>query len=211
MDKAFSAQYTSSKRKRPAAEEEDLFDDLSSDGKEELSMLAETPSTLGRHRDAFITPSRLRTTDMGNTLPTPTFTTSVKKVLFKDPITAATTPQQPLTERSGEFLFGTPTVIGTPAAPRTPATPGTNLANLTRDVMALLEKENISNSARTAVWNTLNKYTAQAKGLEKGRDIARESVKELKGQLVLEKEKVTDLESSRQVLRTQLLNMYQKS
>lgn len=89
MTSAPAKQVIGTKRKAPS-QEDDFLDDLSTSGEEELVAAVERSgrmaSSRSRHRDAFITPSAMRTTDMGNGMPTPSLTKgrTVKKVLFQD-------------------------------------------------------------------------------------------------------------------------------
>lgn len=95
MSRTPTAQPTGAKRKRSS--QEDLLDELSSGGEEEWVAVSELStktttttgrSTLGRRRDAFVTPSAMRVTDVENGMATPSLTKgkSVKKVLFKDDV-----------------------------------------------------------------------------------------------------------------------------
>lgn len=98
---ATSQQSTGGKRKR-SAQDDDYLDQLSSGGEEEWVAVTEMSGrttdmdtgtgtgtgkrTHDRHRDAFVTPSAMRVTDVENGMPTPSLTKgkSVMKVLFKD-------------------------------------------------------------------------------------------------------------------------------
>ncbi|KAI1737342.1 hypothetical protein F4680DRAFT_429196 [Xylaria scruposa] len=217
---------TGSKRKCPF-EEEDLLDDLSSGGEEELVAITESSSkaaSTGKQRYPFITPSATRTTDMmQNGLPTPSQTrgTSVKKVLFKGYVagksdtngenTIATPKRQqledsPMPASHAARLFGTDAIIETSPSPSLPSS-GTNL---TSEVMGLLKDENITPAVRSEVQKTLDRYVNQAKGYERGRDASRKAVKEAEDRIAAMQQKNDQLERSRQELRSQLQTMWGK-
>ncbi|KAI1756997.1 hypothetical protein F4782DRAFT_480774 [Xylaria castorea] len=217
---------TGSKRKR-SFEEEDLLDDLSSGGEEELVAVTEssskTASTLSKQHNTFITPSATRTADMiQNGLPTPSLTKgkSVKKVLFKDEVAgesstngANTNAKRQRLEDSttptshASRLFGTDAIIGPSSSPSPPLPSSTNL---TSEVMGLLKNEDITPAVRSEVRRTLEKYVNQAKGYERGRDASRKAIKEVEDRTAVLRQKVDDLERSRQELRTQLMEIWGK-
>ncbi|KAF2963955.1 hypothetical protein GQX73_g9632 [Xylaria multiplex] len=173
MARTPTTQPIGSKRKRPS-EEEDLLDDLSASGEEELAAVTDrsskAASTAGKRHDAPITPSVPRTTDMANGLPTPSDTKgkSVKRVLFaKDESTRNGAKRQCLD--AGELFGTTATIDSTSTSP----------AKMVSEVMDLLKEEKITPAARNAVRETLWTYAKQAKGYELGRDVSRKAIKEL--------------------------------
>ncbi|KAI0470118.1 hypothetical protein F4859DRAFT_119761 [Xylaria cf. heliscus] len=231
---------TGTKRKRPS-QEEDLLDDLSAGSEEELLAATErscrTASTLGKQRDAFITPSVARTTDMlQNGLPTPSLTKdkSIKKVLFKDELvgessvsgsnsnsnsgTASSAKRQRRPAEDGTTstshatrLFGTDaTIEPSSSSPSPPPSTMASSTNLTKEIMDLLKDENITPSVRAEVRRTLEKHANQAKGYECGRDASRRAVKKAEDRAAALKQKVDDLERSRQELRAQLMDLWGK-
>ncbi|KAI8946077.1 hypothetical protein F4801DRAFT_91533 [Xylaria longipes] len=220
-----TTQLTGSKRKRPSQEEEDFLDDLSSDVEKELVAVTEqssrTISTLGKQRDAFITPSATRTTSMmQNGLPTPSLTkgNSVKKVLFKDDvaaescsINATASPKRRRLQEDGlptsdaSRLFGTDATIG--PSPSPPPALNTDLAS---EIMGLLKDEDITPSVRKEVRKTLEKYVNQAKGYELGRDVSRKAVKEAEDRAAALQQRIDGLERARQDLRSQLMEIWQR-
>ncbi|TRX93154.1 hypothetical protein FHL15_006022 [Xylaria flabelliformis] len=230
-----TAQRAGSKRKCPF-EEEDLLDDLSSGGEEELITITESSSkaasAIGKQRNPnpFITPSVTRTTDvLQNGLPTPSLTrgASVKRVLFRDELagqsstSGANTTQTPKRQQldgamplsQAAQLFGTDAIIKTPPSPSPPSSSpssSSSSTNLTSEVMSLLKNENITPAVRSEVRKTLEKYVNQAKGYERGRDASRKAVKEAEDRTAAMQQKIDDLERSRQELRGQLMTMWGK-
>ncbi|KAI0447759.1 hypothetical protein F4803DRAFT_497410 [Xylaria telfairii] len=216
-----TTQPTVSKRKRPV-EEEDLLDDLSSGGEEELvaatELSSKNASALGKHRNTFITPSTTRTADViQNGLPTPSLTKSksVKKVLFKEEVAGEGSSNGATTSSKRQRLEDAPAptshasrLFGTDATIEPSPSPPLVNTNLTNEIMGLLKDEDITSSVRSEVRRTLEKYVNQAKGYERGRDASRRAVKEAEDRATAMKQRVDDLERSRQELRNQLMDLW---
>ncbi|KAI1820336.1 hypothetical protein F4861DRAFT_523377 [Xylaria intraflava] len=226
MAKTPTTSAASFKRKRPLLEEQDLLDELSSGGEEELVAMSEISS---KQYSAFTTPTAPRTADIKDGMPTPSLTQgrSTKKVLFKgveggeggEGGTSGAKRQrlEGETPSHAARLFGTNAVIDAAAAsssptPQTPfhTTPDLNPDNLTKEVMELLKDANLTKSVRGAVRTVLERYAAQAKGYERGRDTARKAAKEAEERAGRLQAKIDALESSRQELRTQLMDTWSK-
>ncbi|KAI1263058.1 hypothetical protein F5Y18DRAFT_141133 [Xylariaceae sp. FL1019] len=221
MTKASAAPSAGAKRKR-AVEEDDLLDDLSSGAEEELIVMTDKST---RFKDACITPSAPRTVDVDNGLPTPSLTNkgkSVRRVLFQEPeVTESTgTPsakRQRLEDGSSASSSYKP-VDATPngksadsaSSSSTTLTTGAE-GNLTQEVMSLLANENISKNTRSAVRKILDTHMSRAKGLEQGRNAARDMVKKSEAKIAQLQSRITNLEDTRREVRTKILDMYQKS
>ncbi|KAI3343173.1 hypothetical protein F4824DRAFT_133571 [Ustulina deusta] len=217
-----TTQATGSKMKRPFSDE-DLLEDLSASGAEEMVAAMERSSRaairLGKKRE-LITPNMVRTTDMGNGIPTPSRTVGkTAKKLFPEGSERSHSgsphrKRQRLNETEGGRLFGTdaiiaPTTSSPPSPSPAPATaPGTDPAQLTSEVMGLLKDENITFATRHAVRKTLEKYVNLAKGYERGRDASRKAVKEAEARSARLQEKVNDLELGRQETKTIIMDLW---
>lgn len=233
------------KRKRPPTED-DCLSDLSSSGAEELitatDKSSKNASTLGKRRDAFVTPSAAHTTDMENGMVTPSLTMgrSVERRLFQKPETglpadATTAKRQRLDDDNGSAattshapesarLFGTDATISTtppllPAASsqpspspiqRNPMPQGASPGDLTKDVMDLLKNQDIAPLIRSEIRKVLEKHANLAKGFELGRDSSRKAVKDAEERAARLQETVDSLEKSRQELRTQLMELWNR-
>ncbi|KAI0164837.1 hypothetical protein GGR57DRAFT_213793 [Xylariaceae sp. FL1272] len=221
MAKASATPSAGAKRKR-VVEDVNLLDDLSSGAEEELIVMTDKST---RFKDAYITPSAPRTTDVANGLPTPSLTNkgkSVRRVLFQEPeVTESNGPptakrqrleDRPSTSQSHKSVDATPNGKSTTSASSLSTTP--TLAaegNLTHEVMSLLEDENLSHNTRNAVRKILDTHMARARGLEQGRNTAREVVKKSEAKIAQLQSRITNLEDTRRDLRTKILDMYQKS
>ncbi|KAI8632371.1 hypothetical protein F5Y19DRAFT_472399 [Xylariaceae sp. FL1651] len=236
MPKTTITRAAGSKRKQPTGEDDNY--DISSGAEEELAAIAEksseTSRTLGRYRDAFITPNSQHVTDMKDGLPTPSLTrepaeqvcrrlfTETRESSSNSAKNTSNAKRQRVEDQSAATQSNAPTraqssttvVTSTTAPSSTPHglnTPSTSSAGLTQEVMDLLKDEKISESVRNAVRRTLNQHAAQAKGLERGRDIARNATKKAEARIAQLQAKVADLETARVNCRSKLLNCYQES
>ncbi|KAI1428189.1 hypothetical protein F5Y12DRAFT_734071 [Xylaria sp. FL1777] len=220
-----------SKAKRPS-DEEDFLDDLSTSGAEEMVAAVErsskTTTKQGKQREAPVTPSTARTTNVENGLPTPSLTVgrSTKKPHSNIPAGgesshsgATKAKRQRLDATEGARLFGTDATIGpmtssSPPPPPLSSPPPTTApapgSDVTSEVMDLLKDENIAPATRNAVRKALDKYVNQAKGFERGRDVSRKAAKEAEDRSARLQEKVDDLERARSELRTQLMDLWHR-
>ncbi|KAJ2988671.1 hypothetical protein NUW58_g3853 [Xylaria curta] len=217
-------------RKHEAREEEN-YDEFSTSGEEELIAVGDrcskTASTLGKHREPFITPSKVRTTDIENGLPTPSHTgrRSVKKLLFENESNCSNNNNIANAKRQrldpdkslGTQLFGQDKTINlalssstSPELPASPASPRTNPANLTSEIMDLLKEEDIPFATRSAVRKALQKYENQAKGYQCDGDGSRQAIKELEDHCEQLQARIDSLENGREECRAGLRDLWDR-
>ncbi|KAI0970241.1 hypothetical protein F4678DRAFT_436212 [Xylaria arbuscula] len=212
--------------KRPS-DDEDLLDDLSASGAEEMVAAIEqstkTAIRSGKQREeAYATPTTVRTTDIQHGMPTPlTAGRTVKKLQFDLPIPQPTSSdnhnrnhspkRQRLNETEGARLFGTDKTIGSPPSHQSRSESPTSGQDLTGEVMGLLQDENISFATRNAVRKTLQRYVSQAKGFERGRDASRKAVKDAEDRNARLQARIDDLEQARQGVRGKLMDLWHQT
>ncbi|KAK8083196.1 hypothetical protein PG996_001977 [Apiospora saccharicola] len=214
----------SAKRKRPADElEEDDFGAWSSGEEKEVAFITDSASTRGadghgRKRDAFATPAASRTVkDTTTGMATPSLTDKpIRRVLFAEPEIQASTKRQ-RTDESGSFARLAAT---TPSSSQESATttPGSHagVLNVTDTVMGLLKGQSaLSDEVRAEVRLALQKFEGRAKGLERGRDAARQASKNLEERVASQQARIVDLENqrrmdaeSRQKMRSGMMKLY---
>ncbi|KAI1447932.1 hypothetical protein F5Y02DRAFT_376734 [Annulohypoxylon stygium] len=214
-----------SKRKRPEVDE---FSDFSSGDEAELATITDNSAkTQTRHRNAFETPSASRTVTVEDGLPTPLTDKPVRRVLFADQESAA---KRPRTDNNGSFSTPAASTSFTSASASTPkhtsttpsSTPsssqGKNNPTITDEVMGFLTGVQLDKNTEHAIRSALDRHAARSRGLEKGRDAAREAIKTSKAQIAELRGKIVDLENqkrldadARQKMRTDLMNLYRAS
>ncbi|KAI1434523.1 hypothetical protein GGR50DRAFT_704118 [Xylaria sp. CBS 124048] len=96
------------------------------------------------------------------------------------------------------------------SSPQKPAVSDVHPEHLTTEVMDLLKDGAVAKSVRDAVRKAIDRYVSQAKGYERGRDAARKVAKDAEDRVARLQSKVDALETSRQELRTQLMDMWNK-
>ncbi|KAI0890009.1 uncharacterized protein GGS22DRAFT_7147 [Annulohypoxylon maeteangense] len=215
-----------SKRKRPDADE---YSDFSSGDEEELAIITDNSAkTQTRHRDAFETPSATRTFAPKDGLPTPLTEKPIRRVLFAD---QSTSTKRLRTDESGSF--STPAASTSFTSTSTSTTPkqttwsqsstpsssqGKSNPSMTDEVMSFLDGTQLDKDVERAVRAALDRHAARARGLEKGRDAAREAMKTAKTQIAGLQAKIADLENqrkldaeARQKTRTDLMRLYRDS
>ncbi|KAI1208860.1 uncharacterized protein F4807DRAFT_429759 [Annulohypoxylon truncatum] len=214
-----------SKRKRP---EVDDYSDFSSGDEEVLATIADNSAKAQtRHRDACETPSANRTLVAEDGLPTPLTEKPVRRVLFAD---QGGMGKRVRTDDNGSF--STPAASTSFASASTPkhtsaspsSTPSSSqgksnpTTTITDEVMGLLDGARLDGDAERAVRAALDRHAARARGLEKGRDAAREAMKTAKAQIAELQARVAHLENqkrldagARQKMRTDLMKLYRES
>ncbi|CAJ2501741.1 Uu.00g045940.m01.CDS01 [Anthostomella pinea] len=206
------AEAVGSKRKRP--DEEDEYSDFSSGAEEELASIANSssqhPGSQCKHRDALATPSAVRSVGMQDGMPTPLTEKPVRRVLFADP-EVSSNPKRQRTEAGFTHPSSSPASTPSSSQQQEPGTPGMDSANLPTEIMGLLKDQNIEVSVLRAVRSSLEKHAATAKGLQRGRDASREAVKKAEGRIAQLQQRVADLENTRKMMRSQLLQVYSES
>ncbi|KAI0454924.1 hypothetical protein F5B21DRAFT_473902 [Xylaria acuta] len=116
---------------------------------------------LGRHRNPFITPTTVRTTDMENGLPTPSRTNinSVIRLLFEDE-SSRTSAISAKRQRLGPDkaleteLFGPDLSILSSA----PASPNNSPANMSSEIMVLFKDVDMATETREAVQKVISRF-----------------------------------------------------
>ncbi|KAI1307766.1 hypothetical protein F5Y03DRAFT_115535 [Xylaria venustula] len=212
--------------KRPS-DDEDLLDDLSASGAEEMVAATErstkTAIRSGKQREeAYMTPTTTRTTDIQHGMPTPlTAGQTVKKLQFDLPVSQPTSSdnhsrnpspkRQRLNETEGARLFGTDKTISSPPSHQSRSESPTPGQDLTGEVMSLLQDEDISFATRNAVRKTLQRYVSQAKGYERGRDVSRKAVKDAEDRNAQLQARIDDLEQARQGVRGKLMDLWHQT
>ncbi|KAI2629782.1 hypothetical protein GGR54DRAFT_586383 [Hypoxylon sp. NC1633] len=217
----------SSKRKRPDVEE---FSDFSAGEEDELAALADSSSQHKSKHQAvsYGTPTPGKTHTVENGMPTPLTEKPVRRVLFAD--AGAGSAKRPRTDDftsiatsplQGKQRSASPhsSPHSTPASSQEIGAGGKSpAANLTQEIMALLEGQKIDDNARRSVRGALDKHAARAKGLERGRDAARDAIKKAEARAASLQQRVADLENqrkldaeARQKMRTDLMKLYRES
>ncbi|KAK7924849.1 hypothetical protein PG985_006903 [Apiospora marii] len=200
----------STKRKRPADElEEEDFGAWSSDEEKQVALITDSASTRGtdshgRKRDAFATPAASRTAKGTATgLATPSLTDKpIRRVLFAEPEIQASSAKRQRTDESGSLER--PAVATTPSSSQesATATPGSHAGalNVTDTVMGLLKDQSgLDDEVRAEVRLALQKFEGRAKGLERGRDAARQASKKLEERITSQQARIVALENQRQM------------
>ncbi|KAI1415979.1 hypothetical protein F5Y13DRAFT_155802 [Hypoxylon sp. FL1857] len=204
-----------SKRKRSDVEE---YSDLSSGEEEELVALATSSvQAQNKHRNAFETPTASRIqVKVEDGMPTPLTEKPVRRVLFAD-------PEVSTTKRSRTEAFVSASTPILPQSSQSPAsTPSSSQQgpgkDVTQEVMALLDGQNLDNHVLRNVRSTLEKHAAKARGLERGRDVSREAVKKAEARVAELQQRIADLENQRKLdaearvkLRSDLMKLYRES
>lgn len=222
-------QTSSAKRKRPAYEidEEEEFGAWSSDEEKQVALITDSASTRGtdahgRKRDAFATPAASRTVrDTATGMATPSLTDKpIRRVLFAEPEIQASSTKRQRTDESGSFARPV-TAATTPSSSQESAmttTPGSHSGalNVTDTVMGLLKGQGgLGDEVRAEVRLALQKFEGRAKGLERGRDAARQASKKLEERIASQQARIVDLENqrrmdaeSRQKMRSGMMKLY---
>ncbi|OTB06622.1 hypothetical protein M426DRAFT_318678 [Hypoxylon sp. CI-4A] len=208
-----------SKRKR---EEDEEYDDFSSG--EEEALVSLTDSSVKNHnksRNVFATPSASRTPNTKDGILTPLTEKPVRRVLFeaegsKDAKRLRTEGFASLPQSSPEKSTTTTSAFTSPSSSQN--TTGKGSADLTADVMSLLEGQGLDETVLLRIRGTLDKHAARARGLEKGRDASRDAVKKADARVAELQGRVTHLENqrkldseARQKMRTDLMKLYCES
>ncbi|KAM0807158.1 hypothetical protein AB5N19_07497 [Seiridium cardinale] len=217
-----------SKRKREMFllddDDDDLFGDMDSEEERQLAAITDSSSRPSRTRDAFVTPAAPRSTDVAAGMPTPSLTSkSVRRVLFAEPDVGepSNNKRQRNNDAGAYSPAGAPTTPsssqeagGSLSAPMTPGS-GSGIGNITEEVMDLLKGQNIDDQVIRRVKDTLQKYAAKAKGLEKGREVSRQAVKTQDAKIAHLQMRIADLENKRRLdieakrdMKSQLLRIY---
>ncbi|KAI1640325.1 hypothetical protein F4809DRAFT_481558 [Biscogniauxia mediterranea] len=214
-----------SKRKR--LEEDDEYGDLSSGEEEELVALTDSST---RYHDAFATPAvATRSTAVDDGIPTPLTERPTRRVLFAVPEDSSAkrqrTNDEPSsssssfpTSSSSSGSSSSPSSSQQHASANPAATPGTDAANLTKEVMALLRDQKLDEPVLRAVRAALDRHAAKARGLERGRDASREAVKRAEDRAAQLQRRVAELEEARALdaearkkMRIDLMKLYLES
>ncbi|RYP31003.1 hypothetical protein DL767_005943 [Monosporascus sp. MG133] len=192
---------TGSRRKRP--DDEDEYPDFSSGEEEQLLAIADRSSGLGgsKKRDAFATPSvatgRTHDMEMARGMPTPLTDKPVRRVLFADPkvgSSSSTTHHDNNNKRQR-----TVDEAGDRASPSRSAGESTH-DDVTHEVMSLLQtRERLDEAVLRDVRAALERHAARARGLERGRDVARRAARDAEARVAELQRRVADLEDRRAV------------
>ncbi|KAI1096271.1 hypothetical protein F5B19DRAFT_227471 [Rostrohypoxylon terebratum] len=212
-----------SKRKRPDIDE---YSDFSSGDEAELATITDNPAKAQtRHRNAFETPSATRTLAVEDGLPTPLTDKPVRRVLFAE---QDSTAKRLRTDDNGSYSTpaastsftsaSTPKHTSTSTSSTPSSSQGKNNPTITDEVMGLLTGVQLDKNTERAIRSALDRHAARSRGLEKGRDAAREAMKTSKAQIAELRARITDLENqrrldadARQKMRTELMNLYRAS
>lgn len=215
----------SAKRKRPADElEEEDFGAWSSDEEKQLALITDSASTRGtdghgRKRDAFATPAASKTVkDTATGMVTPSLTDKpIRRVLFAEPEIQASAKRQ-RTDESGSFARSAVTTTPSSSQESATTTPGshTGALDVTDTVMGLMKGQSgLGDEVLAEVRLALQKFEARAKGLERGRDAARQASKKLEERVASQQARIVDLENqrrmdaeARQKMRSGMMKLY---
>lgn len=204
------------KRKREAislmgsddVDSDDLFSDMDSDEERQLADIAESSSHPGRTRDALATPAAQKSSDAVAGMPTPSLTgKSVRRVLFAEPEAgdSSNTAKRQRNDNAGAYTSvgepRTPSSSQEGSRPSSQTTPGSGagIGDITQEVMDLLQGQKIDEATTRKVRSALQRYSAKAKGLEKGRDASRQALKDKDVKIAKLQERVTNLEDGRRL------------
>ncbi|KAI1764791.1 hypothetical protein GGR53DRAFT_300396 [Hypoxylon sp. FL1150] len=214
------------KRKRDA----DEYSDFSADEEEALVALVNSSSQSSQDKrcDAFATPAaaggRTTTHVVEDGMPSPLTERPVRRVLFADP--EASNAKKPRANGGlaasihNRPLGSSPSSTPSSSQEGRVGTPGkdSGIGNMTQEVMSHLGGLIIPDNVLRGIRGTLEKYTAKAKGLERGRDASREAAKKAESQVVELRKRIADLENQRQIdaearqkTRADILQLYRES
>lgn len=223
------------KRKREEEEDDDDYGDWSSSEEQQLAAITDSsshgPGAQGRKRDAFATPAAARTHDVAAGLPTPSFTNRpLRRVLFTEPEASTPRKRQRTTESTdsdsdSDSDAALPTSNPPPKAPQpqlpsvattaaaAATTPGGS-PGITAVVMGLLRDQKVDGAVRARVRQELERCEARARGLERGRDAARQAVQKLEARAAQQQQRIVVLENERHLhaearekMRTRLMKL----
>ncbi|KAI1779940.1 hypothetical protein F4818DRAFT_159763 [Hypoxylon cercidicola] len=214
------------KRKRADADE---YSDFSSDEEEALVALvnSSSQSSQDKHRNVYESPAAAgRTHVVEDGMPSPLTERPVRRVLFADP--EVDNSKKPRTNGGLAASIHNrplgPSPSSTPSSSQESGirTPGKDaaatFANMTREVMPLLDGQNVDANALRSIRDVLDKYAARARGLERGRDASREATRKAEGRIAELEQRVAYLENqkrldadARQKMRTDLMKLYRES
>ncbi|KAI5923237.1 hypothetical protein F4810DRAFT_669469 [Camillea tinctor] len=198
-----------SKRKRD--EEEDDYGDFSSGEEEELVALTDQST---RYRDALATPAAApRSAAVDEGIPTPLTERPTRRVLFAVPESSATKRQRTddLSSSSSQPSSSSGSSSSPSSSQQQQHTTPSAGDTLTSEVMALLRDQPIDEPVLRAVRVALDRHAAKARGLERGRDAAREAIKRAENRIAeLENARAHDADA-RKKMRIELMRLYRES
>ncbi|KAI4863716.1 hypothetical protein F4820DRAFT_425980 [Hypoxylon rubiginosum] len=215
------------KRKRADVDE---YSDFSADEEEALVALvnSSSQSSQDKRRNVFDTPAAATSTThvLEDGMPSPLTERPVRRVLFADPeVSNSKKPRANggLAASIHNRPLGSSPALTTPSSSQESGsgvrtTPGRDTANVTQEVMSLLEGQKLDGGVLHFVRSALERHAAQAKGLERGRDASREAAKKAEGRAAELQQRVDHLENqrrldaeARQKTRTDLMKLYRES
>jgi hypothetical protein len=203
-------QANSAKRKRGGGlfvgdsdSEDDLFGgDLGSDEERSLVALTDSASQPRRkdsHLDQFATPSAQRMHDVPvGGLPTPVS----RHTVGRNTLLIATEDREREAKRQKMSAPPTPSVGQTPSV-MSGQGDGEDY-DITQEVLGLLAGTSMTEGVRNGVRRTLNRYALKLKGVERGRDVVRLTVKAKDLKLAQLQEQVAMLESEKRADRERI-------
>ncbi|KAH7328779.1 hypothetical protein B0I35DRAFT_404098 [Stachybotrys elegans] len=210
------------KRKQKSMDEEaaELVADLDSEEERELTGVAHSS------QDPFITPSTIRrsSVDISHGLPTPDTTA---RVLFRD--VSPTKKQKtvsfdesrstiPFASQSSSSGSQPGTHLASPAKLSPSSSPKDEDHDVTPEVMNLLRNQNVDEAVLASIRDVLRAAALQSRGLSRGRQLAREAVKEKDTEIAHLRERITTLEdkvreqnANRSKMRASLQKLYNEN
>lgn len=204
-----------SKRKRDAFEC-DEFSDMDSEEERQLVVIAdESAKKPSSTSDQFTTPVANRTHDVVDGLPTPSVTRTLfsstakrhKQVSFEDIPSSATLSS----------ATTTPTLNRSQVTPSS-GSPGDNSHDVTDEIMELLRGQGVDAGVLTSVQGVLATAARKTKGIERGRDLARTSLKAKDDKIARLQDRIVALENKEKMhqarmtdLKAGLMDMYHKN